>query len=169
MNRAKAMKLFLLPLLIMEIATDIESITTPHPILGSSRCFIGAKVTVEGFWLSHFEHICVFNPTVLKGFLEPTFHLCKPVVLAGGKFLVCWESVLKDFFRSLELFFFGCISKASILTSPKAYAGEPNSNGLKQAGEIFAFHLLLHQLFKLGEVMILKELFNVPCSGGVYL
>ena len=52
---------------------------------------------------------------------------------------------------------------------PKACAGEPNYNVLKQVGEIFAFHVLLRQLVNLGKVMRLKELVNVLCSRGVSL
>ena len=35
--------------------------------------------------------------------------------------------------------------------SPKACAGEPNYDVLKQVKEIFAFHVLLYQLVKLGK------------------
>ena len=71
---------------------------------------------------------------------------------------MCWESAIKYLFHSLGVFFFVCLYKPSIIMSPKACAVEPNTNVLKQVGEIFSFHVLLRQLVlvKLGKVMLLK-------------
>ena len=78
-----------------------------------------------------------------------------------------WESLLKEFFRSFEIFLFGCFSKRSILMSPRACYGELNSDVFKQVGEFFSFRMLLRHLVKLGKVMLLKELVNSLCSGGM--
>ena len=77
--------------------------------------------------------------------------------------------MLKYFFSSLEFLLFVFFSKTIILISPKACAGEPNADVIKQVGEMSSFHVLLRQLVKLGEVMLLKKLFNVVCSGSVSL
>ena len=89
--------------------------------------------------------------------------------MAGGKYFVCWESAIKYLFHFLELFFFGCFSKPSILMIPKLCAGEPNPNVIKKVGELFTFHVIFCQLVNIGKVIILKELVNVVCSGSMYL
>ena len=55
------------------------------------------------------------------------------------------------------------------MIGPKLCAEEPNSDVLKQVGEIFAIHVLLLQLVNIGKVILLKELVNVVCSGGMSL
>ena len=79
------------------------------------------------------------------------------------------KEALKRRFPAHELLLFGCISKSSIMIIPKACSRKPNADAIKQVGEIFAFHVLLRHLFKLGNVMIPQELVNIVCSSGVSL